>query len=163
MSIRSGRRATSPTAARFRRRWSAPRSSPVRASGSRSAPPEVGCTPATSRTPTHRGYLYLVDRKKDLIISGGQNIYPSEIERVLHELAGVAQVAVVGAGDPVYGERVVAFVVRGGEVELEADDVIAHCRAELASYKKPSQVVFVDDLPKTITGKIKKPELRALL
>ena len=59
-----------------------------------------------------QGYLYLVDRKKDLIISGGQNIYPSEIERVLQELPGVAQVAVVGATDPVYGERVVAFVVR---------------------------------------------------
>ena len=107
-----------------------------------------------------QGYLYLVDRKKDLIISGGQNIYPSEIERVLHELAGVAQVAVVGAPDPVYGERVVAFVVRAGAVELDGGDVIAHCRAHLASYKKPSQVVFVDDLPTTITGKIKKHELR---
>jgi acyl-CoA synthetase (AMP-forming)/AMP-acid ligase II len=110
-----------------------------------------------------QGYLYLVDRKKDLIISGGQNIYPSEIERVLHELPGVTQVAVVGATDPVYGERVVAFVVRADAVELDGDDLIAHCRAQLASYKKPSQVVFVDDLPTTITGKVKKRELRARL
>jgi acyl-CoA synthetase (AMP-forming)/AMP-acid ligase II len=109
------------------------------------------------------GYLYLVDRKKDLIISGGQNIYPTEVERVLHELHGVAHVAVVGAPDAKYGERVVAFVVRADDVELSGDDVIAHCRAHLASYKKPSQVVFVDDLPKTITGKVKKQDLRALL
>jgi acyl-CoA synthetase (AMP-forming)/AMP-acid ligase II len=109
------------------------------------------------------GYLYLVDRKKDLIISGGQNIYPTEIERVLHELPGVAQVAVVGAADPVYGERVVAFVVRAGAVALTSDDMIAHCRARLASYKKPSQVLFVEDLPTTVTSKVKKQELRALL
>ena len=109
------------------------------------------------------GYLYLVDRKKDLIISGGQNVYPTEVERVLHELPGIAQVAVVGAADPVYGERVVAFIVVADGLELTSDDVIAHCRAALASYKKPSQVVFVDDLPKTITGKIKKQDLRALL
>jgi fatty-acyl-CoA synthase len=109
------------------------------------------------------GYFYLVDRKKDLIISGGQNVYPTEVERVLHELPGIAQVAVVGAADPVYGERVVAFVVLGDDTEMHIDDVIAHCRAHLASYKKPSQVVFVDDLPKTITGKVKKQDLRALL
>ncbi len=109
------------------------------------------------------GYLYLVDRKKDLIISGGQNIYPTEVERVLHELSGIAQVAVVGGTDEVYGERVVAFVVRAANRELSGEDVVAYCRAHLASYKKPSQVVFVDDLPKTITGKIKKQDLRALL
>ena len=75
------------------------------------------------------GYLYLVDRKKDLIISGGQNVYPTEVERVLHELPGIAQVAVVGAADPVYGERVVAFIVVADGLELTSDDVIAHCRA----------------------------------
>ncbi len=115
------------------------------------------------RAADEEGYLYLVDRKKDLIISGGQNIYPTEVERVLHELPGIAQVAVVGGTDDVYGERVVAFVVVADGLELTSDDVIAHCRAHLASYKKPSQVVFVDDLPKTITGKIKKQDLRALL
>ena len=82
---------------------------------------------------------------------------------MLHALPGIAQVAVVGAADPVYGERVVAFVVVADGMELTSDDVIAHCRAHLASYKKPSQVVFVDDLPKTITGKIKKQELRPRL
>jgi acyl-CoA synthetase (AMP-forming)/AMP-acid ligase II len=109
------------------------------------------------------GYLYLVDRKKDLIISGGPNIYPTEIERVLHELPGIAQVAVVGATDDTYGERVVAFVVRTGDRDLSDEEVVAHCRAHLAGYKKPRQVVFVDDLPKTVTGKIKKQDLRATL
>ncbi|HLM16610.1 MAG TPA: AMP-binding protein [Acidimicrobiia bacterium] len=115
-----------------------------------------------ARTDTE-GYLYLVDRKKDLIISGGQNIYPTEIERVLQELPGVAQVAVVGGIDDMYGERVVAFVVRVPERDLSGEDVVEHCRTHLAGYKKPRQVVFVDDLPKTITGKVKKQELRALL
>ena len=69
----------------------------------------------------------------------------------------------VGTPDPAYGERVVAFVVRAVEVELDGDDVIAHCRAHLTSYEKPSQVVFVDDLSTTITGKVKKQDLRARL
>ncbi len=109
------------------------------------------------------GYLYLVDRKKDLIISGGQNIYPTEIERVIRTLPSVAEVAVVGLPDPVWGERVVAVVVKRGDVASNGGDVVDVCRRHLASYKKPKEVVFVDSIPKTVTGKVLKRELRAAL
>ena len=94
--------------------------------------------------------------------SGGQNITrprSSESSASSRE----SRRSVVGGTDDVYGERVVAFVVRAADRELSAEEIAAHCREHLAGEKKPSQVVFVDDLPKTITGKIKKQDLRALL
>ena len=104
------------------------------------------------------GCLRVEGRLKDMIIRGGENIYPREIEDVLFRHRAVAEVAVVGRPDATWGETVAAFVRRAADT-TEAD-LHAHCRAHLASYKKPSQVVFVDDLPTTITGKIKKHELR---
>ena len=109
------------------------------------------------------GYLYIVGRMKDMIISGGQNIYATEIERVIATVPGVAEVAVVGTPDPVWGESVVVFVVRSGQVPVVADDVVARCQDQLASYKKPKTVMFVDALPKNVLGKILKRELREQL
>jgi acyl-CoA synthetase (AMP-forming)/AMP-acid ligase II len=102
------------------------------------------------------GYLWLVDRKKDMIVSGGENIYPAEVERVLREHPAVEDVAVVGAPHDRWGETPVAYVVgTSSEVEL-----IAHCRTRLASYKKPTAIHFVTELPRNAAGKVLKRELR---
>jgi fatty-acyl-CoA synthase len=104
------------------------------------------------------GYLWLVDRKKDLIVSGGENVYPAEIERVLREHPAVADVAVVGVAHPRWGETPLAFIVAAGEVVM--DDLREHCRRRLASYKKPSDYVVVDELPRNAAGKVLKRLLR---
>jgi len=107
-----------------------------------------------------RGYLYLLDRKKDLIISGGNNIYPREVEEVLQRHPAVYEVAVIGVPDPLWGESVHAVVaLRPGQVVTE-EELIAFCREHLASYKKPRSVEFVAELPKNAYGKILKRELR---
>jgi len=106
------------------------------------------------------GLVYLVDRKKDMLISGGQNIYPRQIESVIAALPGVADVAVVGQPDPVWGEVVVAFVVARPGAGLGEQDIIDGCTAGLAGYKKPRAVHFVDDLPRNALGKVVKQSLR---
>jgi acyl-CoA synthetase (AMP-forming)/AMP-acid ligase II len=109
------------------------------------------------------GYLMLVDRVKDLIIRGGENIYPKEIEDVLYAHPSVLEAAVVGQPDAVFGEQPVAFVVfRPGRVAA-ADDLIEHCRATLARYKVPREVYIEEVLPKNAVGKIAKPVLRERL
>jgi acyl-CoA synthetase (AMP-forming)/AMP-acid ligase II len=110
-------------------------------------------------TRDEEGYLWLVDRKKDLIISGGENVYPAEVERVLLEHEAVADAAVVGMAHPRWVETPLAFVVAAGDVDEDA--LIAHCRERLAGFKKPSAVVFVDALPRNAAGKVLKRELRA--
>jgi len=106
------------------------------------------------------GYVYIVDRKKDLIISGGYNIYPREVDEVLLENPKVLDAAVIGVVDPVRGEVVKAFVVpRPGE-DPSAEELITWCRGKLAAYKVPRQVVFRESLPKTMVGKVLRRELR---
>jgi long-chain acyl-CoA synthetase len=117
---------------------------------------DVGCLDAD-------GFLTLKDRSKDLLISGGSNIYPREVEEVLLMAQGVAEVAVVGAPDPEWGEAVVAFVVPSQGAELDAAALDAHCLASLARFKRPKRYVFVEALPKNNTGKVLKTELRARL
>jgi long-chain acyl-CoA synthetase len=108
------------------------------------------------------GYLYIVDRKKDMVLSGGFNIYTKEVEQALLEHDAIADVAVVGAPDPVYGEAVVAFIeVRAGR-SLAVAEVLAHTKSRIASYKKPKYVYFVDALPRNAVGKVLKNELREL-
>ncbi|MDN5893709.1 MAG: AMP-binding protein [Nocardioides sp.] len=107
------------------------------------------------------GYLYLVDRKTDMIITGGMNVYSSEVENVIAELDGVAQVAVVGLPDPDWGEAVSAFVVAGDESDLDEAQVRDHCRERLSKYKAPKSVVFMAQLPLTSVGKLDKKALRA--
>jgi acyl-CoA synthetase (AMP-forming)/AMP-acid ligase II len=107
------------------------------------------------------GYVYLVDRKKDMIITGGVNVYPREIEEVLFRHPGIRDAAVVGAPDDYWGESVRAFVVAAPGAGLEARDVIEHCRPHLAPHKLPRQVRFVDALPRNAAGKVLKRDLRA--
>jgi len=106
------------------------------------------------------GFYYIVDRWKDMYISGGENVYPAEVENVLHQLAAVAEAAVIGIPDPQWGEVGMAIVaVKPGQGLSEAD-IFAHCAANLARFKCPRQVRFVDALPRNATGKIHKPTLR---
>jgi len=104
------------------------------------------------------GYFYIVGREKELIICGGYNIYPREIEEVLHGHPGVSQAAVIGVKDPVKGEVPRAFVSLKKGCEVTADDLLSFCKKNLAAYKIP-QIVFLQELPKNITGKIMKKEL----
>jgi acyl-CoA synthetase (AMP-forming)/AMP-acid ligase II len=107
------------------------------------------------------GYLFIMDRSKDMIISGGENIYPREIEEVLIRHPAVREVAVVGVPDPKWGEAVKAVVSLVEGRSATADELIAFCKDHIASYKKPKSLDFVDELPKNNYGKILKRELRA--
>ena len=110
---------------------------------------------------TADGYLYILDRAKDMIISGGENIYPAEVEAVLAQHPAVADVAVLGRQDPTWGEAVHAVIIPAGEA-VPAGEIIAWCRDRLAHFKCPKSVEFTDALPRTTTGKVLKRELRAL-
>jgi fatty-acyl-CoA synthase len=106
------------------------------------------------------GLVEIVDRKNDLIIAGGLNVYPAEIERVLHEYPGMVEAAVVGVPDPRWGE-VPAAIVRGADA-LDTAEIVAHCRRLLADYKTPRHVIVVDEpLPRSMSGKVLRRELRA--
>lgn len=105
------------------------------------------------------GYLFIVDRIKDLIIHGGYNIYPREVEEVLYEIPGVAQACVVGTPDEEYGQQVTAVITRVPGAELNAAEVERYSRENLASYKIPRIIDFVDELPKGPSGKILKREI----
>lgn len=107
------------------------------------------------------GYLFVSDRVKDMIISGGENIYPRQVEEVLFQLEGVADAAVIGVPSSEWGERPLAVVVRAPGSDLDEEGVIAFCRERLASFKCPSAVTFVDALPRNAVGKVLKRDLRA--
>ena len=107
-----------------------------------------------------QGYLYLLDRKKDMIISGGNNIYPREIEEVLLKHPAIYEVAVIGVPDPLWGESVKAIIALRSGMTVTEEEVNALCRQHLASYKKPRMIEFVAELPKSAYGKILKRELR---
>jgi long-chain acyl-CoA synthetase len=109
------------------------------------------------------GYLYVTDRKKDLIIRGGFNVFPRDIEEVLYEHPGVAEAAVVGKPDPAMGEEVVAFVVPAQGAELGEEELLAFCRERLAKYKSPKEIRFIRYLPKSPIGKVLKKDLREQL
>jgi len=107
------------------------------------------------------GYLYMVDRLKDMIKTGGLNVYCREVEEVLSYHPGIAEGVVIGLPDEKWGEAVCAVVVPKKGEQLTVESVIAHCRDRLASYKKPTSVIFVDELPKgSFGGKVLKRELR---
>jgi fatty-acyl-CoA synthase len=106
------------------------------------------------------GYLFIVDRLKDMIVSGGENIASSEIERVLYEHDAVLEAAVVGRPDARWGEVPVAFVALRPGAEVTPDALVAHCQAQLARFKVPKEVTFVDALPRNPSGKVLKRELR---
>jgi fatty-acyl-CoA synthase len=106
------------------------------------------------------GYLYIRDRYKDMIISGGENVYPAEIESALLEFDDVQEVAVIGVPDPTWGEVGLAVVVPVPGTTIDGEELRARLRARLAGFKVPKYVELADELPKTATGKIRKPDLR---
>ncbi len=108
------------------------------------------------------GYYYLESRKHDMVISGGVNIYPREIEDHLQTHPGILEAAVIGVPDPEWGETLHAFVVRRAGAHVSDNDVIDYCRKELADYKRPRKVTFLAELPRNPTGKVLKRELRDL-
>lgn len=108
------------------------------------------------------GWLYIVDRKKDMIIKGGENIFPAELENILFEIDGIAEAAVVGKPDPVYGENVIGFVVLKPDAGLSEHDIIGYMKNKTSSFKVPQKINFVDALPKSMIGKILRRELRKI-
>jgi long-chain acyl-CoA synthetase len=105
------------------------------------------------------GYFQIVDRKKDMILVSGFNVYPNEVEAVLAEHPGIAEVCVLGTPDPLCGEAVVAFVVRK-DPSLTAEQVRQHAKTALTNYKVPKTIVFRDELPKSTVGKILRKDLK---
>ena len=105
------------------------------------------------------GYFTIVDRKKDMILVSGFNVYPNEIEEQVAAVSGVLEVGVIGVPDEKSGERVQAYIVTSVPAPSK-DDIVAHCRANLAAYKIPQDVFFVDELPKSPIGKILRRKLR---
>jgi fatty-acyl-CoA synthase len=110
-----------------------------------------------------QGYVFIVDRLKDMFISGGENIYPAEVERVLGDHPAVLMAAVIGVANEKWGEVGVAFVVPKGGQSVDEAALLTHCRARLARYKIPKSFRIVDDLPKNASGKILKRQLKNLL
>lgn len=109
------------------------------------------------------GYVYLVDRSKDMIIRGGENIYSTEVEQVLHMLPAVVMAAVIGKPSDIMGEEVLAYVVKKEDAALSVAEIQAHCSKHLARFKVPEEVRFVTALPTTATGKIQKAVLKDML
>ncbi len=107
------------------------------------------------------GFVYIVDRKKDMIVSGAENVYPREVEEVLFSHAEVAEAAVFGIADEHWGERVAAAIVARPGATITAADLDALCRRELAGYKRPRRYFFIPEIPKNVSGKVLKRELRA--
>jgi acyl-CoA synthetase (AMP-forming)/AMP-acid ligase II len=105
------------------------------------------------------GYLYIVGRQKEVIIRGGNNIYATDVEAVLHEHPDVREAAVVGVPHDVLGEDVAAFVSLRDGIDVNADDLRAFCAERLADYKVPRRITFVDELPRNATGKVLKKQL----
>ena len=108
------------------------------------------------------GFMYLLDRKKDMIITGGENVYSSEVEAALYQHPGVNEAAVVGVPDEKYGEALFAVIVPAPGASLDIDGLIAHCRERIGGYKVPRRMAFVDEMPKSAMGKILKTELRRI-
>jgi len=105
------------------------------------------------------GFFFIADRKSDMIIRGGENIYPREIDELLYRHAGVAEAAAVGVPDELYGEEVAAYVVLKEGHTASVEELLAFCREHLADFKCPKSVRFLDALPKGPTGKVLKREL----
>jgi fatty-acyl-CoA synthase len=106
------------------------------------------------------GDYYIVDRSKDMYISGGENVYPAEVENVLFQMEGIAEAAVIGVPDDKWGEVGKAIIVLKPGAKAGVEDVVAHCKARVAGFKVPRHVVFVPVLPRNAAGKVEKPRLR---
>jgi len=109
------------------------------------------------------GFLYVIDRIKDMIVSGGENVYPAEIERVIREIPGGLDVAVIGIPDGKWGEVPKAFIEKPSGLDITSDDIIRYCRSKLAGYKVPKVIEFIRELPRNPSGKLLKKDLRKQL
>lgn len=109
------------------------------------------------------GFIYVAGRKKDMIISGGENVYPLEVEQVINELPQISEVAVIGRTDEKWGEVPVAFVILKDGCAIKEEAIYAHCLSKIAKYKVPNEIIFLDELPKNATGKIQKQQLNHIL
>ena len=107
-----------------------------------------------------RGYIYIVDRKKEMIISGGFNVYPTEVEQVLYRHPAIYEACVIGVPDPVWGEAIKAVIVTRGGHSATEEELIEHCRRYLADFKKPRSVDFVSELPKNANGKLSRKDVK---
>ena len=105
-------------------------------------------------------FLFLVDRAKDMIVSGGENVYPAEIENVIYQLPQVKMCAVIGIPNEKWGEAVTALVIPKQGASITEEEIIKYCGEHLAGYKKPKQIIFKDEFPLSPQGKILKKELR---
>ena len=105
------------------------------------------------------GYVSIVGRAKDMIITGGLNVYPKEIELVIDDMSGISESAVIGIADADFGEAVVAVIIGSGEPPT-ADEIISHCKKQLANFKVPKKVVVIESLPRNAMGKVQKNLLR---
>ncbi len=110
-----------------------------------------------------RGYLFLTDRKSDMIISGGENVYPTEVENVIYTHPAVAECSVVGTPDERWGEMVHAVIVVRDGAQVSPEEIIEHCRQALAGYKSPKKVTFLEVLPKTAIGKISRKDIKEMI
>jgi acyl-CoA synthetase (AMP-forming)/AMP-acid ligase II len=108
-----------------------------------------------------QGFIYIADRKKDMIITGGENVYPREVEEVLYRYPAVKEAAVIGVPDSYWVERVHALVVLKENAQATEEDIISFCKEQIAHYKVPKTVEFVESLPKNPQGKILKKEIRS--
>ncbi|MFM1566760.1 MAG: AMP-binding enzyme, partial [SAR86 cluster bacterium] len=106
------------------------------------------------------GFVYIVDRWKDMYISGGENVYPAEVENVIYQLPQIAEAAVIGVPDERWGETGKVFISLKEGQKIDEKDIIEHCLKNLAKFKVPQSIVFVDLLPRNATGKVLKRELR---
>jgi long-chain acyl-CoA synthetase len=106
------------------------------------------------------GYFFIVDRKKEMIIRGGENIYPREVEEVLFTHPRIAEAAVIGRPDPIWGEEIVGVIVPQPGETLTPEEVQEYCKQRLASYKAPREILLSEGLPKTVTGKVAKKALK---
>ena len=130
-----------------------------RGRASRSMPP-AGCTAATSRPSTREGYCRIVGRSKDMVIRGGENIYPREVEEFLYRHPKILDVQCVGVPDAKYGEELCACIILRPGTQSSAEEIREFCRGQIAHYKVPRYVKFVDSFPMTVTGKVQKFVLR---
>ena len=106
------------------------------------------------------GFIYIVDRQKDMYISGGENVYPAEVENVIYQIPQIAEAAIIGVPDEKWGEVGFAFIVIKKDENLSEEEIIDHCLKNLAKFKIPKGVEFIDALPRNATGKVLKRTLR---
>jgi fatty-acyl-CoA synthase len=111
-------------------------------------------------TMDEQGYVKIVGRSKDMVIRGGENVYPREVEEFLYGHPAIADVSVIGVPDKRFGEELMAWVVLKEGAELEEDELREFCRGKIAHYKVPRYVKFVDGFPMTVTGKVQKFKMR---